>query len=137
MNIKNSMLYKKTLRGIPFMLSSISALSALTASAQATTTLLQPNAFPGVAESTANLPAFLGAVFNYGIAIAVVLALIMIIVGGIELMTTDSWTGKEAGKQKIWDAFLGLGLALVSWLLLYIINPNLVTFNANCLVFKC
>jgi hypothetical protein len=78
-----------------------------------------------------NLSSFLGQVFNLGIAVAVVLALIMIIWGGIEYMTTDAFTGKSDGKKKITDALLGLGLALISWLLLYTINPCLVQFSAT------
>ena len=72
---------------------------------------------------------FLVNIFNFGIAAAVALALIMIIWGGIEYMTTDSWTGKEGGKEKITNALWGLGLALVSYLILYTINPCLVVFT--------
>src|SRR5689334_12127314 len=68
------------------------------------------------------------------IAIAVVAALTFIIWGGIEYMTTDSWSGKNDGKTKIQDALYGLGLALVSWLLLYTINPTLVSFSGNKLI---
>jgi hypothetical protein len=77
---------------------------------------------------------FLGQVFNFGIAAAVVLALIMIIWGGIMYMTTDSWETKEDGKKKIQDALWGLGLALTSYLILYTINPCLVvwTSDQNC-----
>ena len=85
---------------------------------------------------SSSLPSLLGTVFNLGIAVAVVLALIMIILGGIEYMTTDAWTKKEEGRQRITDALLGLGLALVCWLLLDIINPTLVTFCGNLLVGK-
>ena len=70
----------------------------------------------------------LGYVFNFGLAIAVVLALVMIIWGGIEYMTTDSWEGKNDGKTRIQNALYGLGLALASYLILYTINPCLVQF---------
>lgn len=98
----------------------------------ATYTPLEPNAFPGITTdsgSSAGLIIFLGQVFSYGIAIAVVLALVMIIWGGIMYMTTDSWTGKDDGKKKILDAVQGLGLALISYLVLYTINPCIVTFT--------
>jgi len=94
---------------------------------------LEPNAFPGVT-SSASLGAYLGLIFNFGIAIAVVLSLVMIIWGGIMYMTTDSWSGKDEGKSKITNALYGLGLALVSWLLLYTINPDLVSFSKNTLL---
>lgn len=93
-------------------------------------TRLEPNAFPSVTTSSgSSLADFLGQIFNFGIAIAVVLALIMIIWGGIMYMTTDSWEGKEDGKTKIKDALWGLGLALVSYLILFTINPCLVVFT--------
>ncbi len=92
--------------------------------------LLEPNAFPGIS-STASLSDFLAQIFNFGIAIAVVLALIMIIWGGIEYMTADSWFKKNGGKAKVTDALLGLGLALISYLILYTINPCLVNFKAG------
>jgi hypothetical protein len=97
---------------------------------------LEPNAFPGIDTKTApgNLGGFLGQIFNFGIAIAVVLALIMIIWGGIEMMTSDSWQKKDSGKEKIRSALFGLGIALLSWLLLYTINPNLVSFSGNSLL---
>jgi len=95
--------------------------------------LLQPDAFPGLT-NTGDLKTFLGPVFNFAIALAVVLALVMIIFGGIEYMTTDSWEKKNSGKERIVGAFIGLGLALVSWLLLYTINPTLVSFNGNTLL---
>jgi len=96
-------------------------------------TRLVPDAFAGFETNTPgnSLGKFLGGVFNFGIAAAVTLALIMIIWGGIIYMTTDSWTGKEDGKSKIKDALWGLGLALVSYLILYTINPCLVDFLGN------
>jgi hypothetical protein len=98
---------------------------------------LEKNAFPGMTTSAQTVPlsAYLGLVFDFGIAIAVVLALVMIIWGGIMLMTTDSWEGKSEGKAKIQNALWGLGLALISWLLLYTINPDLVNFNNNTLLY--
>jgi amino acid permease len=93
---------------------------------------LEPGAFVGVNTSqSTSLGAFLGQIFNWGIAIAVVLTIVMIIMGGIQYMTTDSFTGKESGREKINDALIGLGIALISWLLLYTINPNLVNFSQN------
>ncbi|MBU6370740.1 MAG: hypothetical protein KGH93_00945 [Patescibacteria group bacterium] len=105
-----------------------------TASGQNCYTPLQPAAFAGITGNTTDLGSFLGSVFNWGIAVAVALALIMIIWGGIEKMTTDSWQKKDEGQKRIENALWGLGLALVSWLILYIINPTLVTFSGNTLL---
>ena len=81
------------------------------------------------AQSSNDLAGFLEQVFNFGIAAAVVLALVMIIWGGIEYMTTDAWFNKQDAIKKIQDALIGLGLALVSYLILYTINPCLVIFK--------
>jgi hypothetical protein len=81
--------------------------------------------------STTDLGSFLGNIFNLGIAIAVALSVIMITVGGIQYMTTDSWNKKEEGKERIRNAFYGLALALISWLILFTINPCLVEFTAG------
>lgn len=79
--------------------------------------------------STTSLGDFLSKIFNLGIAIAVALSVVMITLGGIQYMTTDSWNKKEEGKERIKNALYGLGLALISWLILYTINPCLVTFT--------
>lgn len=91
--------------------------------------MLEPNAFPGISTTGNDLPKFLEMAFQFGLALAAVLAVIMIIWGGVETMLSESVFGKDAGKQKIQDALFGLGLALVSWLILYTINPNLVIFR--------
>jgi len=97
-----------------------------------TYTPLEGDAFPGVSQNVSkDLGAYLSNIFSFGIAIAVALALIYIIWGGIIKMTTDSWQGKDEAKSKITNAIYGLGLTLISWLLLYTINPNLVTFSGN------
>jgi Type IV secretion system pilin len=134
MSMKNKILCKKILCWFVSVLLIFPMANALAATQ--TYTPLQPGAFPGVTENTADLGVFLGSVFNWGIAIAVALALIMIIYGGIEMMTSDSWMKHDDGKKKIYDALMGLGLALISWLLLYIINPTLVTFCGNIFIGK-
>jgi len=83
----------------------------------------------GVANPTHDLALFLSQVFQFGLAVAAALAVIMIVWGGIKIMTTDSWLGKSEGKQTIYNAIWGLLLALVSWLILYTINPNILIFK--------
>ena len=95
---------------------------------------LVPGAFAGFDTSTASgnsFADFIGKVFQFGIAAAVALALIMIIWGGIEYMTTDSWQHKESGMTRIQDALWGLGLAFVSYIILNTINPCLVDFTGS------
>ena len=97
----------------------------------------------GLTQSSFNdLSSLLGTIYSFGIAVAVVVSVISLIIAGIQKMTTESYTGKSDAKQRIINAFQGLGLALASYLILYLINPCLVDFtgskdckNANTLLF--
>lgn len=54
------------------------------------------------------------------------LAVIMIIIYGVQWMGTDSVFGKTEAKQHIGGALMGLVLALGSWMLLNTVNPDLL-----------
>lgn len=82
-------------------------------------------------EVVQNAGNYIKGAFNLAIGIAAALAIIMIIVGGIQYMGTESIGGKGAGLKKIKDAVLGLLLALGSYVILLTINPALVNFNVN------
>jgi hypothetical protein len=69
---------------------------------------------------------YLQIIFNWGISLSVILAILMIIFGGFEYMTIDSVYGKENGKEKVKGAVAGLILALSAWLILRTINPKIV-----------
>lgn len=60
------------------------------------------------------------------LGIAAVLAMLMIIMGGLEYMTSELVSSKEAGRAKITHAVLGLLLALAAYLILNTINPSLL-----------
>ena len=94
--------------------------------------ILEPSAFSsfGLNSTDApNLPSFLSAAFQFGLAIAAALAVIMIVWGGVEIMLSESVFKKDDGKKKIQDAIWGLLLALVSWLILFTINPDILKFK--------
>ena len=80
-------------------------------------------------QPTTDLTSFLAAAFQFGLAIAAALAVIMIVWGGVEYMLSESFTKKDDGKKRIQDAIWGLLLALVSWLILYTINPEILKFK--------
>ncbi|GEM_PF-5688066 len=87
---------------------------------------------PGVtpeAGEKINLVSYLSGAFAILIGIAGVLAVIVIMIGGIQYITTDSFTGKEEGKEKITKAVLGLILAIAAYLILYTINPNILSLR--------
>ena len=46
-------------------------------------------------------------------------------------MSTDAIQGKSAGKERIKNAIFSLVLIIAAWLILYTINPNLLTLNLN------
>lgn len=91
--------------------------------------LLEPDAFGTTITKATNLGDFLSQAFQFGLAIAAALAVIMIVWGGVQYMLSESMFGKEDGKGKIKDAIWGLLLALVSWLILYTINPDILNFK--------
>ncbi len=84
-------------------------------------------ALPGVSSSGTNLSQYLSALFNIGVGLAGVLAVLMIVVGGVQFIAgaSNPSTRGEA-KKKITNAIFGLILASSSWLILYTINPNLL-----------
>jgi len=60
------------------------------------------------------------------IGIATLLTVVMLVVGGVQYMTTDALAGKTNARETITKALLGLLLALGSFLILKTINPNLL-----------
>ena len=63
------------------------------------------------------------------IAVAVFATVVMVIIGGFQYMLTDSVTKKGDARSTIKNAFLGLAGALLSYLILYTINPQLVDIS--------
>lgn len=95
---------------------------------QATYTLLQPLEVPGqgTVETTADLNSYLNLAVKVILGVAGVLAVIMIMIGGIQYLSTDAIGGKSEGREKISGALWGIAIALVSWIILNTINPDLL-----------
>lgn len=73
---------------------------------------------------------YLAALYRYSIIVAGILAVIMIIVAGFQITASGGDSSRiEAGKTRIAQAIVGLGLAVGSYVILYTINPNLVSFR--------
>jgi hypothetical protein len=83
------------------------------------------------ANTAVDLSRYLRIMFQLGIAIASALAVIMVVIGGIEYMSTDAINGKSEGKEKIISALWGLVLALASYMILSTINTQLLNTNPN------
>lgn len=77
----------------------------------------------------AGLGGYLKAIFQLGIGIAVTLAIVMLVVNGIQYMFSDIPGVKVSAKNNLGGIIFGLILAFSSWLILYTINPNLVEFD--------
>lgn len=72
------------------------------------------------------LAPYLNAMIKIFIGICAVLAVIMIILGGLEYMTSELISSKEHGRERIVHAVFGLILALGAWTILNQINPELL-----------
>jgi len=95
-------------------------------------TLLAP--LPGLEEpidvaSDNALGNYLNAIIKLTIGIAAVMAMVMIVMGGIQYMTSELPGVKGAGKERIINAILGLLVALGAWIILFTINPDLLNTN--------
>ena len=97
--------------------------------------LLAP--LPGVGDSSGavdtkmGVGSYVNALIKIAIGLMSVLAVVMIVMGGIQYMTTTSGGEKNAGKERITNALFGLLLALSSYLLLRTINPKLVDLQVG------
>jgi lipoprotein-anchoring transpeptidase ErfK/SrfK len=74
---------------------------------------------------------YLNIMIKLFLGICGVLAVIMIVMGGIQYMTSELVSSKEEGKKSITNAIFGLLLALGAYLILNTINPNLLNICLN------
>lgn len=83
---------------------------------------------PGVSTGGASdLPTYLSNIYRLGFIAIGIAALFMVSVGGFMYLTAGANTSQMgSARGVITDALIGLAIALVSYLLLYIINPDLV-----------
>lgn len=79
------------------------------------------------------LSGYLNLMIKLFIGICAVLAVIMIVMGGIEYMTSELISSKQAGKDRIMHAIFGLLLALGAWTILNTINPKLLDSSLSSL----
>jgi hypothetical protein len=86
--------------------------------------LLAP--LPGMEKAPKNIGDYFNTIFNIAIGLCAVLAVVMIVIGGIQYMGSESIFGKTEAKGQITRAILGLIIALGSFALLNTIDPNLL-----------
>lgn len=88
-------------------------------------------AIPGEAVTIPWVGEYFGAAYQYFVGIAVIIAIIMMMIGGLQ-WSASAGSGERinAAKSKITNGLLGMFLALGSYLILFTINPDLVKFKA-------
>ncbi len=73
---------------------------------------------------------YMSAVYRYAVGIGGMLAAVMMMIGGVQYLTAGGDSSRVArGKQRITDALLGLMIVMGAYLLMYVVNPDLVGFG--------
>lgn len=82
--------------------------------------------------SSTDLPGLILGIYNFGIWTVGIAAFFMLIIGGFMYMTAAGNTSR-AGNAKgvITDALLGIAVALLAYLILYVINPDLTKIKLD------
>lgn len=75
------------------------------------------------------LQKYLPGAFSLAIGLSAVFAVVMIVLGGFQYMSSDAIQGKEDGRNRIKNSVYGLVLVIAAYLILYTVNPNLLTLN--------
>lgn len=75
------------------------------------------------------LAGYLSTIFKVAIGLTTFLAVVYLIIGGIQYATTEALSGKGEGRTHMTNAILGLVLALSAYLILNTLNPDLVNLN--------
>ncbi|MFZ1654450.1 MAG: pilin [Candidatus Moraniibacteriota bacterium] len=85
---------------------------------------------PGSSETVGRLDTYLRDIYIFAFWAVGIAVVFMLTIGGFMYLTSAGNTSRmESAKTVIFDAILGLVLALVAWLFLYVINPDLVNLN--------
>jgi len=89
-----------------------------------------PNIPGGQLPAGQELPSYINYLFIFGLGAIAILALAQMMLGGLTYILAAGNVAKvEDAKETIQQALLGLGLLLVSYLLLRTINPDLVNLR--------
>jgi hypothetical protein len=81
-----------------------------------------------------DLPGYVGAIYKVALIVVTLSAVLMISIGGFLYLTSAGNTASMSNaKGIIFDALIGLVIALSAWLVLYVINPDLVKVSLTTL----
>lgn len=92
-------------------------------------TPLTEGGVPGLGDTPDNIEEYINILYVLSIGLASALAVVKIILAGVQYMTTDVVPNKADAKKDIMGALLGLVLILGAVTILNTINPNLTTFS--------
>ena len=77
------------------------------------------------------LEVFLSKLFMGSLALGAILAVLRLSWAGFVYMSSDLWSSKGHAKEIIQDTLLGLFLLLAIWLILNLINPDLLKLKVE------
>jgi hypothetical protein len=127
--------FHKILFFIPLTVFTAFCFFGLTANAQTTDAgyhLLAPFPFPILEKTTdITLVDYMKGVFVATIGLAIVLAVVELVIGGIEYAAAVVPSSKEDAKRRIGGAVGGLLLILMAWVILQALNPKLLGVGLN------
>ena len=91
--------------------------------------ILEPEIFGDNQKSFGSLAEFLKNLFTVFLSLTIVIAVLSLIFAGVKYVLSTTPFGKGDGKALIQDALTGLLIALVAWLILNTINPEIKNWN--------
>jgi hypothetical protein len=124
--------YTITLCSLVLLIAGLALMPAPEQVAQAvdnTYSVLSPLPGTGNEVNTDEPGTYLQTMYQVAVALAAILAVVMLVVGGFQYMTSEAFNTKEQAKTRIWGAIGGLLLILASWLILNVVNPELLKFD--------
>ena len=84
--------------------------------------------------SGSDLPSYVSALYKVALIVVTLSAVLMLSIGGFMYLTSAGNTASMGNaKGIIYDSLIGLVIALAAWLVLYIINPDLVKISLKVL----
>jgi cytochrome bd-type quinol oxidase subunit 1 len=90
---------------------------------------------PGAGGTTDSFPELLQQLYNFSIGAAAILAMIMIGAGAFMYIVTSAGNASKMANAKdmIFSAIFGLVIAMIAWITLFLINPDLVVGDIDAI----
>jgi hypothetical protein len=92
----------------------------------------QLESIPGFEDSGSDLKSYVESIYKFAIWTVGIAAVFMITIGGFMYLTSAGNTSKmDVAKKVVTDSIIGLIIALTAYLILYVINPDLININLS------